>query len=193
MLFWPMPLGVILAAVLFGYLFRTRWLPVLVNIGLMALGGAALALCFFDRADPSPLVPAIAAALGFGAGASVSPGLFLAAMGVRANRLGRAFALVLLLRAEAAYAVAPIVLYVAATAPDLASGIRLCLLLMAALAAVGVLAALVIPAASGARLRPPDLVAWLEEGDTALPSPTTAVHARPRRRDENAEPLLPWR
>jgi len=40
-------------------------------------------------------------ALGFGASASVSPGLFLAAMGVPASRLGRAFAPVLL-RAEAA-------------------------------------------------------------------------------------------
>lgn len=192
-LFWPMPVGLLAAAVLFGVLFRTRWLPLLVNLGLVSLGFAALALCFFDAAHPAPLVLGVAAALGFGAGASVSPGLFLAAMGVPSSRLGRAFALVLLLRAEAAYAVAPVVMYVAESAPDLGTGIRLGLVLMVALAAAGVLAALVIPAVSGARPRAPDLVAWLEEGRTALPSPTTAVHARPGRRDEEAAPLLPRR
>jgi hypothetical protein len=114
-------------------------------------------------------------------------------MGVPSSRLGRAFALVLLLRAEAAYAVAPVVMYIAESAPDLRTGIRLGLVLMAGLAGAGVLAALVIPATSGARLRPPDLVAWLEEGRTALPSPTTAVHARPGLSDEDAEPLVPRR
>jgi MFS family permease len=192
-LFWPMPLGLLVAAVLFGAIFRTRWLPVLVNVGLVTLGGAALALCFFDQGNAVPLTLCTSAALGFGAGASVSPGLFLAAMGVPSSRLGRAFALVLLLRAEAAYAVAPVVMYIAESAPDLRTGIRLGLVLMAGLAGAGVLAALVIPATSGARLRPPDLVAWLEEGRTALPSPTTAVHARPGLSDEDAEPLVPRR
>lgn len=191
-LFWPMPVGLLVAAVLFGVIFRTRWLPVLVNVGLVSLGCAALALCFRRRA-PGAARPRGGGGSGLRRRCQRLPGLFLAAMGVPSSRLGRAFALVLLLRAEAAYAVAPIVMYVAESASDLREGIRLGLILMVALAAMGVLAALVIPAASGARLRPPDLVAWLEEGRTALPSPTTAVHARPGRRDEEAAPLLPRR
>jgi len=53
--------------------------------------------------------------------------------------------------------------------------------------------ALALPALSGARLRAPDLDAWLEDGEQALPSPRTAIHLRPSVEDEQAEPLLPRR
>ncbi|HET7326226.1 MAG TPA: MFS transporter [Nocardioidaceae bacterium] len=190
-LFWPMPVGLVVAALIFGAIFRTRWLPVLVNAGLLALIAGAALLLWLDAADPAPIVLGASVLLGFGAGATVSPGLFLAAMGVPSSRLGRAFALVLLLRAESAYAVAPIVLYVAQSSPSLRGGIEVGLVAMICLAGLGLAAALAIPAVSGARLREPDLVAWLEEGRAALPTPTTAVHARPGRSDETAEPLVP--
>jgi hypothetical protein len=64
---------------------------------------------------------------------------------------------------------------------------------MAALAGLGVVLALVIPAVSGARLRAPDLDGWLNGDGKALPSPTTATHRRPSVEDEEAEPLLPRR
>lgn len=111
--FWPMPLGLIVAATAFGLLFRTRWVPVLVNAGLIALAAGAASLLWLSPSDPLPVVAAASAALGFGAGATVSPGLFLAAMGVLSQRLGRAFALVTLLRIMAAYAVTPVVTYAA--------------------------------------------------------------------------------
>jgi hypothetical protein len=192
-LFWPMPAGLVVAAALFGLLLRTRWLPVLVVAGLVAVTAAAVLLLALDRSDPGPVVAGAAALLGFGAGATVSPGLFLAAFGVTAQTLGRAFALVELLRSESAYAVAPVVAVVAQSTGDLAGGVRIGLLAMAALGALGVLLALVIPAVSGARLRTPDLDGWLNGDGKALPSPATATHLRPSVEDDEAEPLLPRR
>lgn len=193
LLFWPMPVGLVVAAVLFGALVRTRYLALLVNAGLVALAGAAVILLFATGADPDSAVRWATLLLGFGAGASVSPGLFLAAFGVPSQVLGRAFALVELLRSEAAYAVAPIIAFIAQGRPDLGSGVRLGLVVMIALTGLGLIAALVIPAVSGARLRAPDLKAWLEDNEQALPSPTTATHLRPSVEDEAAEPLLPRR
>ena len=191
LLFWPMPFGLMVAAGLFGLLLRTRYLPLLVNAGLVALIGAAVLLLSLSPSRPDAVIGWAALLLGFGAGASVSPGLFLAAFGVPAPALGRAFALVELLRGEAAYAVAPIVAVIASTGSSPAAGIRTGLVITLVLAGVGLLAALGIPALSGARLRTPDVDRWLDGDGAALPSPTTGTHVRPSVHDETAEPLLP--
>lgn len=191
LLFWPMPVGLVLAAGLFGTLVRTRFLAVLVLAGLSALVGGAVLLLLVDAAAPSTTIRWAAALLGFGAGATVSPGLFLAGFGVPSAMLGRAFALVELLRSEAGYAVAPIVAVIVQGGSSPQAGFRTGVLITVALAGAGLLVALVLPAVSGARLRAPDLAAWLEDGEQALPSPTTATHLRPSVEDETAEPLLP--
>ncbi|HEU5044424.1 MAG TPA: MFS transporter [Nocardioidaceae bacterium] len=191
--FWPMPLGLLVAAVIFGALVRTRYLALLVLAGLVALAGGTALLLLLSSSSTGAVVTAASLLLGFGAGATVSPGLFLAAFGVPASRMGRAFALVELLRSEAAYAVTPLVVYVAESLSTLSAGITVGLLAMLALAGVALVAALAIPALSGARLRKPDLEAWLEEGGQALASPTTVAHLRPRVEDEVVEPLLPPR
>ncbi|HEU4675226.1 MAG TPA: MFS transporter [Motilibacteraceae bacterium] len=191
-LFWPMPVGLVIAAVAFGTLFRTRWLPVLVDVGLVALGLGAGVLLLAGSTDPGTGAVLLATfLLGLGAGATVSPGLFLAALGVPSSQLGRAFALVELLRSEAGFAVTPVVLFLVGAAADPARAVHLALLAMLVLAALGLAAALAIPALSGARLRTPDLHHWLDEGEQALPSPATGVHLRPGVEDESAEPLLP--
>jgi hypothetical protein len=120
--------------------------------------------------------------------------LFLAALGVSSRKLGRAFALVELLRSEAAFAVSPIVLFVMSGLVDPGDplrGVHVGLQIMLVLACAGFVLSLAIPAVSGARLRAPDLHAWLDDGEQALPSPITAVHLRPRTTDHDAEPLLP--
>jgi hypothetical protein len=189
--FWPMPVGLVVAAVLFGVLLPTRGLALLVVSGLVALGaGTGLLLAVAGRGT---LVGWATLLLGFGAGATVSPGLFLAAFGVPSQALGRAFALVELLRSEAAYAVAPIIATFAQGAPRLTDGVRVGLVAMLALAGVGLVVAVLLPAVSGARLRAPELQKWLDGDGQALPSPPTAIHLRPSVEDEDgqAEPLLP--
>lgn len=191
LLFWPMPIGLVLAAGLFGALVRTRFLAVLVLAGLAALIGGALLLLVLSRTAPDATIRWAAVLLGFGAGATVSPGLFLAGFGVPSAMLGRAFALVELLRSEAGYAVAPIVAVIVQGGSSPETGFRTGVVITLALAAAGLLVALVLPAVSGARLRAPDLRAWLDDGEQALPSPTTATHLRPSVEDDDAEPLLP--
>lgn len=187
---WPMPLGLAVAATAFGLLFRTRFVPVLADVGLVAFGGAAGVLLLLSPSNQWWLVPLAALLLGFGAGATVSPGLFMTALGIPSTSIGRAFALVQLLRSVATFGVGPVVLYLAMSTDDLASGISGGFVAMLVLAGLALLAALVIPFLSGARLREPDLEAWLD-GEPALPSPTTAVHARPDAEDDEAEPLVP--
>lgn len=183
--FWPAPLGVLVASALFGLLVRTKYLPLLVDAGLACLGAAALILLWRAPVHPGPATTWAAALLGFGAGATVSPGLFLTGFGVPSKLLGRAFALVQLLRSQATFAVAPLVLAIPNPRAALATTFGI--------AVLGLLAAVLLPALSGARLRTPDLDAWLERGERAMVSPTTGVHLRPSRDDEEAAPLLPRR
>ncbi len=189
-LWWPMPIGLAVAAVTFGLLFRTRFVPVLADVGLLALAGAAAVLLALSSSDQGWLVPLAASLLGFGAGATVSPGLFMTGLGMPSTWLGRAFALVQLLRSVATFAVGPVVLYLATTATSVDEGIKGGLVGMLVLAGTAFVAALLVPALSGARLRVPDLESWLDGGQ-ALPSPTTAVHARPDTEDPEAQPLVP--
>jgi MFS family permease len=190
-LFWTMPVGLVPAAVLFGALFRTRYLPYLVNVGLLALVGGSAVLLGLSATGTTAPVPWAALLLGFGAGATVAPGLFLAGLGVRSQLLGRAFALVQLLRLTATFAVGPVVLHLAQQQPTAYDGIRLGVLVTLALGVAGLVASLAIPALSGARPHPPDLEGWLEHGERGLHSPATAVHVRPGVEDEDAHALVP--
>ena len=191
-LFWPMPVGLTAAAVAFGLLFRTRFVPVLAVTGLLALAGAAAMLVGLGSSRSGWLVPLAALLLGFGAGATVSPGLFMTGLGMPSTALGRAFALVQLLRSIVTFAVGPVVVHLAITAASVDHGIRTGMLAMLLLASACLAAALLLPALSGARLRVPDLEGWLDGGQ-ALPSPATAVHARPGVTDAAAQPLVPRR
>ena len=164
-----------------------------VNAGLLALVGGCALLLGLSMSGSTAVVPWTGALLGFGAGATVTPGLFLAGLGVRSHRLGRAFALVQLLRLTATFAVGPIVLYVAQQQSSLADGIRLAVWVTLALALLGLALSLLVPALSGARLQVPDLEGWLEHGERGLSSPATPVHLRPGVVDEEAHALVPGR
>ncbi|HEX3930759.1 MAG TPA: MFS transporter [Nocardioides sp.] len=190
-LFWSMPVGLVPAAVLFGVLFTTRYLPYLVNLGLLALVGGCAALLLLSASGTTTVVPWAAALLGFGAGATVAPGLFLAGLGVSSQLLGRAFALVQLLRLVATYSVGPVVLYLSQRQSAPYDGVRIGIWVTLALSVGGLLASLVVPAVSGARPHTPDLEGWLERGERALASPVTAVHLRPGTEDAEAHHLVP--
>jgi MFS family permease len=191
LLTWPLPVGLVLASVSFGLLFRTRFVPVLVNVGLLALVAGCAVLLRLSPSGAEVVVPAASALLGFGAGATVTPGLFLAGLGVRSSRLGRAFALVQLLRLTVGFAVGPVVVQVARSQRSLADGVHLGVVLSLALCVVGLALSVLVPVLSGARLRTPDLRAWLEDGEQGVSSPRTMAGVRPGVDDPDARPVVP--
>jgi MFS family permease len=181
MLFWPEFGAAVATAILFGFLFRTRFVAVLAFSGLLFLcGGAAVFTHVTSGLDAIVLVGS--GLVGLGVGASVSPALFLAGFSLQSAQLPRVFALVELLRGVAAFMFGPIVLHIAQTvAPTPAQGTKIGIWICLGVAAAGALAALFIFLLGRARLQAPDLEPWLEGERPAIDSPPLAAGIRGER------------
>lgn len=184
MLFWPEFGGAIVMAVVFGRLFRTRFVPVVAFAGMALLAAGAAVLS--GAATGGDAVIAVGAGLvGLGVGASVSPALFTAGFSLRSAQLPRVFAMVELLRGVAAFIAGPVLAHFARTAVAPApAGIEAAVWICFGLAAAGGLAAAALFALGGARLQRPDLDAWLAGERPAIQSPP--LFARLRRREARA-------
>jgi hypothetical protein len=110
--------------------------------------------------------------IGIGAGASVSPALFMTGFSLENKLLPPVFAMVELLRGVAAFLTGPILVHVAMTTggtPEL--GLRNATWAAFAIAALGALAVAVVWTAGRARLQEPDVGSWLEGEGPAVESP----------------------
>jgi MFS family permease len=167
---------VALGSVAFAAVLRTRLLAALIGAGLASLGlGAGLLLLLGPTADQGPLILVVALLLGAGASMTVSPGLFTAALSASSTQVGRAVGLVELLRAEVAFALAPVLAhFVMRHGPkpaEVLGGLRTeswtaVGLVVVALAAMGALL-------GSGRVAPqrPDIDTWLSTDCPALGSP----------------------
>lgn len=155
----------------------TRWLPVLVLGGLAAVGLAGAVLAVGLGSAPVLAATAAAGLLGLGATIGVGPGLFLGALSVTSTRLGPAFALVQLLRAEAAFLLGPVLAQLASTG-SLVDGVLRGSQVVAVAAAVGVVALTVLLLLGGSRPQSPDLDSWVDGDGPAYRSPPLAAVAR---------------
>ncbi|MCW2966816.1 MAG: putative transrane efflux protein [Solirubrobacteraceae bacterium] len=178
MLFWPEVGAAAATAVLFGLLFRTRFVPLLPFAGLVMLAGGAAVLTGVAT-GPNSLVVIGSGLVGLGVGASVSPALFMTGFSLKSEQIQRVFALVELLRGVAAFMVAPILLHVAQTVGgNPKAGTQVAMWVCFGLAAGGALIAAAVFALGGATLREPDLEPWLEGERPALESPPLAARLR---------------
>ncbi|MFE4646526.1 MFS transporter [Streptomyces sp. NPDC056730] len=173
----PQILGVFVAAVLFRRLVSTRWTPYLALSGTVSVAIGAAVLLAVSTANASVFVPVAALFLGFGAGAGVTPGLFLAGFSVPSAQIGPTFALVELLRSEAAFLVGPVLLHLALTT-GLAHGFHLAVTITLVLIVIGALLLVGLYALGGARPEPPDLESWLTGPSTAYHSPALLAAIR---------------
>jgi len=184
--FWPQVIGVLVTAVLLGALLRTRVLPVLTLFGMLLLIASGGVLLFaFGPMGSDKLLLGVIGMLGLGAGATVSPGLFMAAMSLPSQIVGRTLALVELVRSEADFIMAPVMLQVARLESGghglTQAGIRQAILITAMITgATTLLGILLYLGSAGARLPKPDLVSWLGHPRPAFDSP--AVWAVLRRK-----------
>jgi hypothetical protein len=181
--FWPQVAAVVLAAIVLGVLFKTRWLPVLVLIGMVLLmGGGGLLLTLPLHAARSALMLSAPALLGLAAGWTVSPGLFIAGLALPAQLIGTTFGAVELVRSEADYIMAPVLLKVAKVASGPgglnAAGVFEATWITLAITGASVIVGLVLFLLSGAPLPRPDLEAWLKHNRVAIGSPKLAERVR---------------
>jgi MFS family permease len=177
MLFWPEFGGAVITAVLFGLLFRTRFIPLFVLAGTALLAGGAAVLSGVAT-GPHVLVVVGSGLIGLGVGSSVSPALFLAGLSMRSAQIQRVFALIELLRGVAAFMVGPILLHLTMTvAKSPAQGIPIAMWICFGLAAGGGVIAAYLFGLGRARPQRPDLDTWLD-GEPAWDSPGLAAGIR---------------
>jgi MFS family permease len=193
LLFLPELAGALLTAVVLGVVLRKRqlhYLP-LVGMAFLAAGIGVLRI----QVPPTQGLTLVGSGLtGIGLGAAVAPALFVAGFSLPAASLQRVFAIVELLRAVAAFLVAPVLAHFAATvggSPITGTGIVLWIGLGIAIA--GAVAAVLLYALGGARPQTPDLARFMDGDGPAWYSPPllAAVRSRTRRRALAEEPARP--
>jgi MFS family permease/nucleotide-binding universal stress UspA family protein len=178
LLYLPELGGAIVMAVVFGFVITRRamhYLP-LVGMALLAAG-----IVVFRFALPGNAALALLGSLltGLALGATVAPALFVAGFSLQSASLQRVFAIIELLRAVAAFMVAPILAHVADALPgDLNAGTGVTLWIGLGLSIGGALFGIAIYALSGARPQTPDLDEFLDGDSPAWYSPPLLARVR---------------
>jgi MFS family permease/nucleotide-binding universal stress UspA family protein len=178
LLYLPELGGAVVMAVVFGIVVTRRAMHYLPLVGMLLL---AAGIAVFRIAIPAnqPLVLVGAALTGLALGATVAPALFVAGFSLQSNSLQRVFAIIELLRAVAAFMVAPIFIHYAATAStDLIAGTGDALWLGFGLAVGGAVFGVAVYALSGARPQKPDLDEFLDGDSPAWYSPPLLARIR---------------
>ena len=171
LLYLPELAGAVLTAILLGVLIDKRalqYLP-LAGMGFLAAGIAV----FRIQLPPTQALTLIGSGLiGIGLGATVAPALFCAGFSLPAATLQRVFAIVELLRAVAAFMIAPLFAHFAVTVGgDVRTGTGVALWVGLGLAIAGAAVPVLIYVLGGARPETPQLDRFLGGEGPAWPSP----------------------
>ncbi|HYB31598.1 MAG TPA: MFS transporter [Solirubrobacteraceae bacterium] len=180
LLYLPEFAGAVVTAFVLGYVLQRRalqYLP-LAGMGFLAAG----ILVFRIELPPSQALALVGSGLtGIGVGATVAPALFVAGFSLPSANLQRVFAIVELLRAVAAFMIAPVFAHFAATVGSGPyGGVGIALWIGAGLAVAGALLAVTIYALGGARPQAPDIPTFLAGASPAWPSPPLLARVRRR-------------
>jgi Major Facilitator Superfamily len=171
LLFIPELGGAMLTSIVLGAVFSTRGIHYFVLAGMGFLIAGILVL----RSAVSPtaaLTLAGSGLVGVGIGASVTPALFLAGFSLRSAAVQRVFAILELLRAVAAFLVAPVLLHFAATLADRpTAAMGTALWICFALSVGGALAGVALYLLGGARPSAPSVPRWMDGEKPAWTSP----------------------
>jgi MFS family permease len=182
LLYLPEFAGAVVSALMLGAVFRHKGMHYLPLVGMILL--AAGIVVFRIELPPSQALTLIGSGLtGLGVGATVAPALFVAGFSLPSASLQRVFAIVELLRACAAFMIAPIFAhFVATTGTGRFGGTGTALWVGAGLALTGAVVAVTLYALGGARPHSPDLERFLAGESPAWPSPPLFDAFRHRQR-----------
>jgi nucleotide-binding universal stress UspA family protein/MFS family permease len=180
LLFVPELVAAVLTGIAFGIVFDRRLIHYFALTGMAFLAAGVLVL---RSAIPPSTTLALAGSglVGVGIGASVTPALFLVGFSLRSAALQRVFAILELLRAVAAFLVAPILLHFAATltgapTPEFGTMLWICF----GLAAGGALVFAALYMLGGVRTVAPAIGAWMGSQEPAWESPPLLAAVRRR-------------
>ncbi len=180
LLFLPELAGAVLTAFALGAVMKTRGMHYLPLVG-MAFLAAGIAV-FRIELPPSQALTLVGAGLtGVGLGASVAPALFVAGFSLPSNNLQRVFAIVELMRAVAAFMIAPLFAHFAVTVggnPIKGTGIALWIGL--GLAVAGAVIPVLLYALCRARPQTPKLERFINMEGPAWYSPPLLAGVRRR-------------
>jgi hypothetical protein len=182
LLYLPEFAGAVITAVALGVLLGRRGLQFLPLIGMLFL--AAGIVVFRLELPPTPALTLIGSGLtGIGVGATVAPALFVAGFSLSSASLQRVFAIVELMRAVAAFMIAPVFAHFAATVgTGRFGGTGIALWIGAGLAVGGGLIAVILYWLGGARPAAPDIDRFLAGEGPGFPSPPLLGRVRGRAR-----------
>jgi nucleotide-binding universal stress UspA family protein len=179
LLYLPELGGAVVMAVVFGFVITRRAMHYLPLVG-MALLAAGIVVFRFALPANVPLALVGSALTGLALGATVAPALFVAGFSLQSASLQRVFAIIELLRAVAAFMVAPILAHIADALPgDLNAGTGITLWIGFGLAIGGAIFGVAVYLLSGARPQKPDLDEFLDGDSPAWYSPPLLARIRP--------------
>ena len=191
LLYLPELGGAVLTAFALGAVIDKREIHYLPLVGMVFL--AAGIGVFLIEVPPTQTLTLIGAALtGIGLGATVAPALFVTGMSLPSMNLQRVFALIELLRAVAAFMIAPVFAHFAATVGgNVRSGTGIALWIGLGLAVGGALLAVLLYVLGGARPQKPNIPRFMDGEGGAWYSPPllAAVRGLPARPALAQDPL----
>jgi MFS family permease len=178
LLYLPELAGAVITAVVLGLILNKRAIHYLPLAGMVFLAaGIAVFLIKVPSSQGSTLIGS--GLTGVGLGATVAPALFVAGFSLPAANLQRVFAIVELMRAVAAFMIAPIFAHFAATVGgNLNSGTSAALWIGLGVAVTGAVLGVGIYALGGARPQTPDIDGFLAGAGAAWYSPPLLAKVR---------------
>jgi nucleotide-binding universal stress UspA family protein/MFS family permease len=189
LLYLPEVGGAIISAVALGMVIKRRAMHYLPLFGMITL---AAGIAVFRISVPSSQAMTLVGSglTGIGLGATVAPALFVAGFSLPSANLQRVFAIVELMRAVAAFMIAPIFAHFALTVVpgNLDAGTGIALWVGLGIALGGAILGVTIYALSGARPQTPDLDAFLQGLAPAWHSPPLLAGIR---KSVAAQPAAP--
>jgi MFS family permease len=186
LLYLPEVAGAAITAVMLGVVFNKRSIHYLPLFGMVSLA-AGIAVFLIEVPSSQTLALIGSGLTGIGLGATVAPALFVAGFSLPSANLQRVFAIVELLRAVAAFMIAPIFVHFAATVGgSLDAGTEIALWIGLGLAVAGAAFGIMIYALGGARPQTPDIERFLAGEAPAWYSPPLLARVHPRLRTGRA-------
>jgi MFS family permease len=177
-LYLPEAAGAVITSIVLGLVITRSAMHYLPLVGMIVLA-AGIAVFAIEVPSSQSLTLLGSGLTGIGLGATVAPALFVAGFSLASANLQRVFAIVELLRAVAAFMVAPIFVYFAATVgSDVYAGTQIALWVGFALAITGAVAGVALYLLSGARPQTPDLPRFLAGQSPAWYSPPLLARLR---------------